>query len=233
MKLSDLKGLFQTADIPLIRSRRIRGNQYVFDFGIEGLQPWRPGEHGAFYFKGKHVSGKPYRGFSIASIPEEGVLKIATRIGDDPSSFKAHLRAMIPGDVIRIRGPFGWFTLRDQHSPVVLIAGGIGIAPLRALLKTMEKDNKRMVTLIYSAGNDHLFKEELQAIGNKDPKIKLWFLHSRDELLKIVNKSITAYGPSAYYYLSGTPAMLKDLIRHLKSKGIPRKKIITDPFFGY
>jgi ferredoxin-NADP reductase len=233
MKLSDFRGLFRKTDIRLIQTTRHPDDQYEFDFKSDKLIPWRAGEHAAFTLPGKRVSGKTFRGFSIASIPDEGILKIATKIGNDPSSFKAHMRAMVHGDTIRLRGPFGWFTLQDEHSPVVLIAAGIGITPLRALMKEFEKGNKRTVSLIYSAKGEHLFKDELKAIADKDPQIKASFIHHRDESSKLINKNISAYGPSAYYYISGTRPMIKSIITKLRSKGIPRRQIITDPFFGY
>jgi len=232
MKLSDFRGLFRKIDIRLIRQTQHPNDQYEFDFDSGNLKPWRAGEHGAFTLPGKQVKGKKYRGFSIASIPEEGILKIATKIGDDPSSFKAHMCAMSPGDFIRLRGPFGWFTLQDEHSPVVMITGGIGITPLRALMKEFEKGNKRSVSLIYSAKGEHLFKDELEAIAENDPQIKAGFVHTREEVNKLINKNVTAYGPSAYYYISGQIPMIRSLIKKLRSKGIPRRQIITDPFFG-
>ena len=232
MKLSDFRGLFRKSDIQLIQQTQHPNDQYEFDFKTDDLKPWRAGEHGAFTLPGKAVKGKKYRGFSIASIPEEGILKIATRITKDPSSFKAHMRSMIPGDSIRLRGPFGWFTLQDEHSPVVLIAGGIGITPLRALMKEFEKGNKRSVSLIYSAKGEHLFKDELKAITDNDPQIKASFVYDKDESSRLINKNVTAYGPSAYYYISGKIPMIRSLIKKLRSKGIPRKQIITDPFFG-
>ena len=232
MKLSDFRGLFRKTDIRLIRLTQHPNDQYEFDFESGDLKPWQAGEHAAFTFPDKQVKGKKFRGFSIASILEEGILKIATRIGDNPSSFKAHMRAMIPGDIIRLRGPFGWFTLQDEHSPVVMIAGGIGITPIRAFMKEFEKGNKRSVSLIYSAKGDHLFKDELKAIADKDPQIKAGFVHTKEEVNKLINKNVTAYGPSAYYYISGKIPMIRSLIKKLRSKGIPRKQIITDPFFG-
>lgn len=233
MKLSDFRGLFTKTDINLIKMIKHENDQYEFDFAIEKLKPWRPGEHGAFLLPGKKIKGKKFRGFSIASIYEEGILKIATRIDENPSSFKAHMRDMNPGDIMRLVGPFGWFTLQDEHSPVVLIAGGVGITPLRALMKEFEKGNKRAVSLIYSAKGEHLYKDELKAIADKDPQIKANFVSDKDESSKLINKNVTAFGPSAYYYISGTRPMIKSIIKKLRSKGIPRRQIITDPFFGY
>ncbi|MFA6619078.1 MAG: FAD-dependent oxidoreductase, partial [Candidatus Neomarinimicrobiota bacterium] len=135
MKLSDFKGLFQKQDIKLLEKREY-GEDYVeFNFSSETVQDWRAGEHGLFTFPDKKIKGKSFRGFSIASIPEENILKITTRISPNPSSFKLMMKEMEVGDKIRLRGPFGWFTLQDENSPLVLIAAGVGIAPIRALLK--------------------------------------------------------------------------------------------------
>ena len=68
---------------------------------------------------------------SYYAAPGEGVLKIATRISDSPSSFKENLRNLKEGDTIALRGPLGWFKLRDTSEPIIFITGGIGITPIR------------------------------------------------------------------------------------------------------
>lgn len=233
MKLSDFKGLFQKQDIKLIEKREL-GDDYVeFDFSSEAVQDWRAGEHGLFTLPEKKIKGKSFRGFSIASIPEEGILKIATRISPNPSSFKFAMTEMKVGDKLRLRGPFGWFTLQDETSPLVLISAGVGIAPIRALLKEIEKGNNRFITLIFSARNEHLYKEDILQIAEKDKRITVHFLHSKEESTYLLHKAIMRYGNSAYYYISGTPDMIKSTRKILCSRSITRSHIITDPFYGY
>ena len=233
MKISDFKGLFRKQDIELVKMTKFEEDVVEFDFSTKNMKMWRPGEHGAFTLPGKGVKGKRFRGFSIASIPEEGVLKIATRIGEEPSSFKQIMLNLSPGDTIRLRGPFGWFTLQDETSPIVLIAAGIGITPIRALLKELEKGNERSVTLIYSARNNFLYKNTIEKIADKDQRIKTHFVQSKEESSRILKNAATEFGNKAYYYISGTPKMLSDTRKKLKAVSIKTSKIITDPFFGY
>ena len=76
-------------------------------------------------------------------------------------------------------------------------------------------------------------KKRSKKISSKDDRIKHHFIHSREESYRLLNKYITTYGNSAFYYLSGTPSMLRETRKKLKARGIMRSQIITDPFFGY
>ena len=72
--------------------------------------------------------------FSISSAPADDDLSITTRMRD--SAFKQALRAMEPGTAVSIEGPFGAFCPgRESARPVVLIAGGIGVTPMRSFLR--------------------------------------------------------------------------------------------------
>jgi NAD(P)H-flavin reductase len=230
MKLTDFKGLGQKVDLKLLDKNALGNDIYEFNFSIENVKQWRPGEHAAFMFPDKKISGKTFRGFSIASIPDEGILKIATNISTSPSSFKKHLQSLTEGDTIRMRGPFGWFTLKDENSPLVMIAGGVGITPIRALFKELEKGNNHFVSLLYSSSQEHVFKDELLEIAEKDPRIDMYLIHNKEEVHRILNKKIMAYGNTAYYYISGSFSMIQDIRKKLRSKGISYRKIIIDPF---
>ncbi len=233
MKLRDISGVFRRVDIELLDKRTWDDDIVEFDFSSEGLPGWRPGEHGLFTLPGKHVKGKRYRGFSISSIPEEGVIKLATKISANPSSFKQVMNSLKPGESIRLNGPFGWFTLQDENSPIVMLASGVGITPIRALFKELSKSNKRFVNLIYTAKNEHLYHDELEAIALADERIEIHQIHSKEESTRLLNKACMTYGNTAYYYLSGAPSMLRQTRKKLKDRGIVRSHIITDPFFGY
>jgi len=125
MKLSDFKTLRNKTSVKLIRKEQHEDNQYVFEFDA-GSVSWRPGEHGIFSMPSNKVKGKKWRAFSVASTPDEGVIRIATKITDKSSSFKRHLKNLKKGDKIAVRGPFGWFYRRDEHTPIVMVATGVG-----------------------------------------------------------------------------------------------------------
>ena len=74
------------------------------------------------------------RNFSIASAPGEPDLMIATRMRD--TAFKRVLKTMPLGTEVRIVGPFGSLTLRQNAArPAVFLAGGIGMTPFRSMLR--------------------------------------------------------------------------------------------------
>ena len=73
------------------------------------------------------------RAFSITSAPYQEILTIATRLRD--TAFKRVLKAAPLETEVKIEGPFGNSTLhRNAARPAVLLAGGIGITPFRAMV---------------------------------------------------------------------------------------------------
>jgi NAD(P)H-flavin reductase len=73
-----------------------------------------------------------------------------------------------PGDLLGVRGPFGstWPVDRGDGGDVVIVAGGIGLAPLRPALYELlaKRDRYRRVILLYGARTqeDMLYRHELE-----------------------------------------------------------------------
>lgn len=110
-----------------------------------------------------------------------GVGEVAISISSDPASperLEHTIRAVGPvsaaldrlaiGDPIGVRGPFGshWPVAAAPGSDLLLIAGGIGLAPLRPVLyhALRHRDRYRRVALVYGARSpaDLLFRRELE-----------------------------------------------------------------------
>ncbi len=234
MRLQDFRGLFHHEEVELISIEHIADDYYVAEFKNPESLSWEPGEHAIFTIKGRKIKGKKWRAFSIASRHEEGVIRIGTRIGPDPSAYKAVLRDLAPGNRIDMRGPFGWFKLQDVTSPIVMIAGGIGITPIYGILKELEaSDNRRKVEVIVSSKGHYLFKEEIDGIAQEDANITIHYTRSRDEAQAMIKNSSELYGQRGWYYISGTPSMIREVTNQLTSSSIPSKRIINDPFKGY
>ena len=89
--------------------------------------------------------------FSIADNPARpGISLIIKEAGD----FTKEIGSLAPGTPIGIDGPYGEFTL-DQHpgGAVVLLAGGVGIAPIIGILRDLvARRDPRPVRLAYAAG---------------------------------------------------------------------------------
>lgn len=233
MRLLDFKGVLKTHQLPLLRSYRSIDDLFVLEFDAIGLT-WRPGEHGIFSFPQKRVQGKTWRGFSISSIPSEKVIRIATHISDTPSDFKRVLKELKVGESIQIRGPFGWFYRRDEMTPVVMVAGGVGITPIISMAKEYaEKPNQSDVEIIYASPREHLFKDELIEIEQKNPKVVTTFVHKSDEVQDLLRQVISKRKNEAFYYLSGSPAFIKSLKQTMRQQGIKGSRIIADVYLGY
>ena len=102
--------------------------------------------------------------FSLSMAPNRRQLRLTVKaIGD----FTSGLATLKPGTRVLVEGPFGQFTERGRlHSRALLIAGGIGITPLRALAEEMVAEGVD-VCLLYRCRReqDIVFREELDRLA--------------------------------------------------------------------
>ena len=83
------------------------------------------------------------------------------------------LRDVRPGDVVGVRGPFGrpWPVAAAEGHDIVVVAGGIGLAPLRPAIYHVlgHRDRYRRVVIVYGARNptELLFADELLEWGGR------------------------------------------------------------------
>lgn len=112
---------------------------------------------------------------SISSGPGEDSLRISFKCVGKVTEAMFNLKA---DDTLGIRGPFGnGFSLgEEQGKDILLVAGGIGLAPLRSLIKFIlaNGDYKGRMILVYGARSpkDVLYKKELKDWG-KDVEVLL------------------------------------------------------------
>ena len=232
MKLRDFKGLFKSEVVEFVSAENVSADYYVVKLKLGENTSWRPGEHGIFTLPNSKVTGKKWRAFSVASTMEENVILLGTRTGDSISSFKNELINLKPGDKVKMRGPFGWFVEQDKTSPMVLIAGGVGITPLRALLTSL-KDAKKDIHLIYSSQVYFLFKEELDVLIKGNKAFSVSFVETVEETSKEIVKTTKKYNNKAFYYISGSQGMIKGVTNTIRNNGVKKSRIINDPFIGY
>jgi ferredoxin-NADP reductase len=115
-----------------------------------------------------YAPGKPY---SLASSPEDarrdGWLELLVGV-DERGVAGPHL-ALDPGSPVDVEGPTGTFTFPPDPAErrFLFIAGGTGIAPLRAMLRHALAIPHRDIGLVYSARtpNDFAYEEEWRALA--------------------------------------------------------------------
>jgi predicted ferric reductase len=104
--------------------------------------------------------------FSISSAPNGRWLRITVKELGDWSRQLQHIQ---PGTRVAVEGPYGVMTgARRTRRRVLMIAGGIGIAPLRGLLEALPAAPGEMV-LLYRASSpaDVVFRDELDALARQ------------------------------------------------------------------
>lgn len=193
---------------------------------------WYPGEQGIFKLPGQDVQGKNWRAFSIASVSSEGVLTIGFRTGENISSFKDKLIHMKKGEKVEVRGPFGWFKIRDNKTPLVMIASGVGVTPIRALTQSLKDEKTRDVHVVYSS-KYHLFGDDLSLVAEVNERFSLNKTSSREETKDRYIELAEQYGNEALYYISGSQKVIESIKSNLMDAGISKKRMINDPFLGY
>ncbi len=238
MKLiEDFLPVLRANKLAFLKSHQESGEVISFEFEKHAKITWKAGQHGLFMFPRIHIKGLPFRAFSIASSPQEKVLRISTRIQSNPSDFKKCLLKLGRGDTMRIRGPFGPFYLSRNDVSVVFVAGGIGITPFLGLLRDFSLGNNkhpRSVHLVYSTTESpHAFKDEIEGIRGQLPVVDAAYVTHRDQLLQKLDSLVAEIKDQALYYISGPSSMIRGIRRYLRRKGIASRNIYTDWFLGY
>jgi ferredoxin-NADP reductase len=124
------------------------------------------------------------RSYSIATAPDGTRLELTVqRLGDGEVSpyLTEELR---PGDPLALRGPIGgWFVWRpEDQTPVLLAAGGSGVVPLMAMVRTRLNRSATMpMRLIYSTRGPEtlLYRDELRRLASSDPALEVDLVYTR------------------------------------------------------
>lgn len=173
--------------------------------------------------------------FSFSAAPNGKTFRFTMkRLGD----FTSRVTELKPGTHVLIDGPFGRFTERASHRDAyLLIAGGIGITPIRALAESLQQKGKNVVVL-YSAKRveDLTFKQELEFVS---PNIRYLLsdpsspLPDRAEHGMLNADKIQQLVPDATQreaYICGPEPMMLAMVESLKTLGLPRAQIHYERF---
>ena len=145
----------------------------------------------AGHLAGQHVDVKltaddgysAQRSYSIASAPDGARLELTVQRIDDGEVSPYLTEVMEPGDALELRGPIGYWFVRDPRStsPVLLVAGGSGVVPLMAMIRAHAvAQSKAPLRLIYSVRTpaDVIYADELSQRSAASP-LEITYLYTR------------------------------------------------------
>jgi ferredoxin-NADP reductase len=170
--------------------------------------------------------------YSIASAPYETAR-------DGSARFGASVDSLTSDTPIRVEGPVGNFTLPDLSPgvPLLFIAGGTGIAPLRSMiLQTIHAAKPARLHLVYSARtpDEFAYLDELRGLaegGRLALTLTLTgdaqdWTHSRGRTgAHHLSDLVT---PQTLAFVCGPPAMVAEIPAALVSLGLPRERVRTE-----
>jgi ferredoxin-NADP reductase len=124
------------------------------------------------------------RSYSIASAPEDASVELLIERLDDGEVSPYLTDELRAGDRLELRGPIGgWFVWEaGDESPLLLVAGGSGIAPLMAMVRHRRAaGGDARVRLLYSSRSyeEVIFREELEDLAAGDETLEVFLTLTR------------------------------------------------------
>jgi naphthalene 1,2-dioxygenase ferredoxin reductase component len=185
----------------------------------------------------------PPRDYSMANPPGEPLLEFHIRdVGDGASRYA--VRHLVRGETVSVSGPLGDAYLRDEHAgPIVAIAGGSGLAPMKAIVETaLARDPMRAIRLYFGVRRER----DLYLVEHFG---RLASTHRRFRFIPVV---VEPSGPSSWRgglvgeaavadiadfthskaYLAGPPPMVEATVALLRARGLAAADIHADPFYS-
>ena len=199
------------------------------------------------------------RAYSISNRPEDiaaGRLVLNIRLALPPPSVpdaapgvvSSWLFSLKPGDCVATTGPFGTFRVQDTKAEMVFIGGGVGMAPLRAMIFEQLEQTKtaRKASFWYGARSraELFYLDEFDALaakhGNFDWTVALSDPMPADDwqgatgfVHQVVFEHYLRDHPApenCEYYLCGPPLMIRAVLAMLDDLGVPSSNIFNDDF---
>ncbi|MFI8947085.1 ferric reductase-like transmembrane domain-containing protein [Streptomyces sp. NPDC053750] len=166
--------------------------------------------------------------FSLSMAPDGRQLRLTVKTAGDGTAALRHLR---PGTRVFAEGPYGAFTTLHRTRPdTLLIAGGVGVTPIRALLEELPGH----AVLVYRVATDRdaVLHDELRDLA-----------HAKGAELHLVTGPAVPdrLGPSDLaalvpdvaerdVYVCGPPGMTRAVLHTLRELGVPRPQIHAERF---
>ncbi len=189
-------------------------------------------------------SEEVYRAYSVSSDPaDKDAIELIIRLVPGGICTTYCFEYLNVGDQVKVNGPYGDFRLSDTDAPIVFIAGGSGMAPIKCMLHHMKNAQNKRKTVYYFGANEtrELFLVDLMRQFEKELpdfrfvpaacELKDSALHECEVgLVTEVVKRDLKNAKECEAYLCGSPGMIDAAIKVLKELGATEDRIFFDKF---
>ena len=170
------------------------------------------------------------RSYSFSNAPDEDLLTFLVKLTTGGTMSEYLTQRASVGDTVSLTGPNGSFFLRETDRPVLLLAGGTGLAPVLSMLRTLrDGSSRRKAHLIYGVSTD----EDLVALDQIEEIASAltgftWSYCVADPASRAANKGYVTsliepkhlYDGDVAVYLCGPPPMVESVRNHVTKVGI-------------
>jgi NAD(P)H-flavin reductase/hemoglobin-like flavoprotein len=213
------------------------------DIAVFTCKPLQPLEYRAGQYVSMECRYQPrlWRVYSMANAPrKDGVLEFHIRALGAGWVSSALVRRIKPGDMIRLAAPMGSMVLdRRSTRDIVCVAGGTGLAPIKALVEELTRFNRTRWVHVFFGARDREDLYDLAALNRLAARYPwLSVIPACDEDPGFSGEHgtiadvVARYGPWAEhdFFVSGSPAMVKATLRTLAEIQVPSIRIKYDAF---
>ncbi len=188
------------------------------------------------FFRWRFLTRETWRSaypFSLSAPPTRQVLRITVKARGDGTR---RLFKIARGTLVFAEGPYGALTGRRRRRPrVLLIAGGVGITPMRTLFEEIDLPGKD-VTLVYRASQeqDLVLKHELDEIAERSGARVVYLVgptsDARNDMSAHALNRIVGDLSDHDVYLCGSPRLASRVRGSLMDSGFPRHQLHEERF---
>jgi predicted ferric reductase len=227
--------------IPVARSLRhnLRVDQVVVEgpgvvsIVMRGRHLDRLGAQGGQFFSWRFITSGQWwisHPYSLSAAPTKDFMRVTVKDLGDASGAVLHIK---PGTRVFFEGPYGTFVAsKASRGHIVLVGGGVGITPLRALLE--EFDATKEIDVLYRVGSEEelVFRKELDAIAEWRGARVHYLVGNRKQhpmTAKYITKFVPAFS-DAEVYICGPTGLVEAVRDAAKAAGIPKDRFHNEEF---
>ena len=209
----------------------------VLKVRTDSVHPYRAGQ--SVSVEPSTLRPREWRFYTPANAPGGLEIELHARLISGGPVSTALVRAASAGDTLRLGPPFGRMMLDPESKrPLLMIAGGTGLAPMKAMIDQIARDGGRPVHLYVGARSirEIYDRKDLESMADRYPWLTVVIAVSDDIRWKgprgVVGKVATRAGDWSGHdvYVCGSPAMVEFTVKELISSGVPESQVKFEEF---